>query len=211
MASFRRIGARADAGLLARLGLGVAREGKARVVAQTIANRSGTNAVGGERRHDLVSGALADAPTLSRGRFDRPCGVSGEMVAIDSRAFDLMARAGDVAHGVAGFGPYGPETRRQTQCEGEASQAVAVLEGLNVVAEDLVDAALLGLTARASLRAEAAHDEARGLAALARLSVRALADGCADGAAVAARLDAFRAALDAAAAGVATTPAPADA
>ena len=194
MASQIRIHGRADRGFLARIGLGVARKvGQGRVAHLTVANRSGTNAVPGETpRHERVSASLGEAPEVVGRRRDRPAHVSGESVAVDPQAFDLMARAGDVAHGVAGFGPYAPGTRRhETQCEREAGNAVAVLDGLNVVADDLVDAALLGMTARTALRAGAAYDEARCMGALARLALRALADGCETEGEVEARVAAF--------------------
>ena len=88
------------------------------------------------------------------------------------------ARKPTRAEEAAIFGDHGPDLDMATQYDDEAHHAARILDGLNMVPDDVVAAALLGRSGERlcpdPARAEAA--EAEGLAALARIAARLLLD-----------------------------------
>jgi hypothetical protein len=119
--------------------------------------------------------------------------------------FDMLRRAASVTDGNAFFAAYDSALARassretadlslQYRCEAEG--AAKTLDGLNIVADDLVVAAFLGKSA-ARLGAEGyGPSETDSMAALARLALRLLCD-CNNASAARRRIDDFKAHLDA--------------
>jgi hypothetical protein len=82
-------------------------------------------------------------------RYARPVYSCGESVPVDTFAFDIIRRASASADGNGFFGCYNARSAKHHdgtahQYSSEAAHAILALEGLNVVPEDLVAAALVG-------------------------------------------------------------------
>lgn len=131
--------------------------------------------------------------------------ISGGQFLIPFFTFDMLRRAASVTDGNAFFGDYCPEEARSLSGKGfdlslqyarEAEDAAKTLDGLNIVAEDLLLAAFLGKSAQRLHAAAHAPSEDESAAALARLALRLLCD-CDDAGAARRRIEDFKARLDA--------------
>lgn len=190
------------AALLAGLGLPV---GPRQALHRTSLNRTPPNCT--ER---APSGAPApdddDLPPVEAAHIAY---VSGGRFPIPWFVFDMLRRAASVTDGNAFFGDYRPADARKTSRETfdlslqyarEAEDAAKTLDGLNIVAEDLLLAAFLGKSAARLDAAAHAPSGKESMDGLARLALRLLCD-CDDARTARNRIEDFKARLDALAEG----------
>jgi hypothetical protein len=123
----------------------------------------------------------------NQARLKRPSYVSGDQIAVDAFTFDMMRRAASISDGNAFFQAYNPDiaakSRKQAnhddmslQYSEEATNAIAALEGLNIVPDDLLRAAMMGKSSDRLEPAGLGPKEQKSLEALRRLVLRLLCD-----------------------------------
>ena len=163
---------------LALDGYGMANEERGGRYATTTLNRTPPN-------HDRRDEMLAYDEEYNERRQNLGISACGHAVAVDDFTYDMLRRASSINDGNAFFGPYDPALAREhdpdvtdlsLQYGREAGHTLKTLDGLNIVTEDLVDAAFLGVSARRLAAESNAPSEERSMDALVRIAMRLLCD-----------------------------------